>query len=149
MRSIDVRNLGGRALDYAVAVALQLQAPEKIDCPECAGNGEMTYYGYGTIYEHQRCRTCKGQCFVPMPPGHKWQPHYSTDWNAGGPLLERFHVDTIFCEVAGAAPFWLSRKHNDNLLQCQVRGETMLVAGLRCLVLSELGARIDVPEEFL
>lgn len=82
---------------------------------------------------------------------YKWQP--SLNWKQGGPLLERFFVVTgnatygdgsIFEDICygiiGENPDSGEHLHREF-------GPNRLVAGMRCIVASELGDEVDVPEE--
>ena len=131
MKSVSVRELSGRALDYAVA-----RAQGWVNYPSDSVEGGDTWH-----LDKDRApfgRTVRASCFQP-----------SIFWADGGPILDRFRIDTIHCEAAGGQEFWLGRKHQNNQLQCQASGDTKLIAGLRCFVVSELGANVDVPEELL
>lgn len=73
--------------------------------------------------------------------GHR---NYSTDWDLGGPIIER-EIVSIDKEDGGkrwAAFAWRS----DRDLQKSI-GPTPLIAAMRCYVASKLGAEVDVPEE--
>lgn len=73
--------------------------------------------------------------------------HYrpSTNWSQGGPLLDgpdgriqllpMFNPDYWNARVAGRSA-WM-------------RGDTPLIAAMRCYVASKLGDEVDVPEELL
>jgi len=69
----------------------------------------------------------------------QWMP--STDWEQGGPILEREEI-VVFTSGVG--------EH-----RCKARypagefffGETYLIAAMRCFVASRLGDEIEIPEE--
>ena len=71
-----------------------------------------------------------------------WQPH--KNWAQGGPIIER--------EEIALAPgyYWEANKQIDvrGLSQYVVeRGETTLIAAMRCYVASKLGDEVQLPEE--
>ena len=63
---------------------------------------------------------------------------HSTDWEQGGPIIEREGV----C-VKKHPNWWTAYIENDNLAQ----GPTPLIAAMRCYVASKLGEEVEVPEE--
>jgi hypothetical protein len=72
-------------------------------------------------------------------------PAYSTDWAAGGPIIERERLS-----VTPRDGYWEAYYH-DNLFQDDgsdyfQKGETPLIAAMRCYVVSKLGNEIDIPE---
>ena len=72
-----------------------------------------------------------------------WLPDYSTDWAAGGPIIER---ECITVEYAGV---WVGRcwKDSDGDEQIEIEGATPLIAAMRCFVASKLGDEVEIPEE--
>lgn len=100
-------------------------------------------------------------------PGH-WQPlcSYSTNWAAGGPIIEREGIGTLF--DAGSAcrePAWFATP-DDQQVSHGYEGEnfdpafmvyeadgcygpTSLIASMRCFVTSRLGPEVEVPDELL
>jgi len=81
-----------------------------------------------------------------------WHP--STDWEQGGPIIEREKIDISYWTSGnawhGACPGRMrydcegeyidgSDGHSD--------GPTPLIAAMRCFVASRLGDEVDVPEE--
>tara|TARA_R110000868_G_C10764440_1_gene754198 strand:+ start:375 stop:701 length:327 start_codon:yes stop_codon:yes gene_type:complete len=82
--------------------------------------------------------------------GHKlkdfWLVHmedpdlqYSTNWNQGGPILEREKIQLGFGTMWSA--FTIDQWPTLTL------GETPLIAAMRCFIASRLGDEVDVPEE--
>lgn len=90
----------------------------------------------------------------------------STDWNIGGPIIEREGValrrhtsgawyamtsrDLGDCEGAR----WVKEtykgcKHAEERRACRFSGHTPLVAAMRCYVASKLGNEVDIPEVLL
>lgn len=69
---------------------------------------------------------------------------YSTAWEMGGPIIEREGIDLNYSNHEGASgEVWDAA--------CEVGkvfgGETPLVAAMRCLVASQLGDEVEIPEE--
>jgi hypothetical protein len=72
-----------------------------------------------------------------------WLPDYSTDWAAGGSIIDR---ECITVEHAGV---WVGRcwKDSDGDEQIEIEGATPLVAAMRCYVASKLGDEVEIPDE--
>ena len=75
----------------------------------------------------------------------------TTSWSQGGPIIEseRITVQTDKHDTDG--DIW-SAYRRENLFagdgtDCWSTGPTLLVAGLRCFVLSKLGHEVEIPEE--
>ena len=66
-------------------------------------------------------------------------PEYSTDWAAGGPIIERERIN--ISDDGGEG--WKA----DDSIGHWGYGSTPLVAAMRCYVASKLGDNIDLPEE--
>jgi hypothetical protein len=76
---------------------------------------------------------------------------YSTDWQQGGPIIEREGISlTSYLDEEDS--YWIGS------VECQYRdfnatayyeecGPTPLIAAMRCYVASMLGDEVDVPEE--
>jgi hypothetical protein len=75
-----------------------------------------------------------------------WEPegedrdHYSTNWAQGGPIIERH----IFRLEDDPELGWLAESGT-----AQCRGNTALVAAMRCYVASKLGDEVEIPEELM
>ena len=67
-----------------------------------------------------------------------WLPDYSTDWAAGGPIIEREWVS--LWQVGHN--YWKADK--GGLYSAQ--SETPLIAAMRCYVASKLGDEVALPE---
>lgn len=155
---VKVSELIGVALDWAVAECLGSigQAPSRCcDCPHfresaiqdgadyhcylgdldwCDGYASDHPFGDGicaTYGVHQRCSLKLGTLADP----------YSTDWSHGGPIL-----DTMFAEYQFGYEDGEYFVGNPGLY---LYGPTSLVAAMRCLVASELGKEIEVPDELV
>jgi hypothetical protein len=70
-------------------------------------------------------------------------PCYSTDWNQGGPILEQEKICTDYL-LDGR---WLAISRLDH--SRQGLGPTLLIAGMRCYVDSQLGEIVEIPKELL
>lgn len=67
-------------------------------------------------------------------------PKYSTDWEQGGPIIERERIE-LKPTYAGWAAF-LGNKTFAN-------GPTSLIAAMRCYVANKIGDEVAIPEELL
>ena len=63
---------------------------------------------------------------------------YSTDWELGGPIIERKGIDL----KRVTDTLWDAHVHNVNFYES---GPTPLIAAMRCYVASKLGDKIEVP----
>jgi hypothetical protein len=73
-------------------------------------------------------------------------PRYSTDWERGGPMIERERISVgdqthIEGQPTDSACYATNRKGAYGL------GPTPLIAAMRCYVASKLGDEVDVPDE--
>ncbi len=65
---------------------------------------------------------------------------YSTNWSQGGPIIAREGV-----AIGRTNGVWYAfRDENDD---DGVRGETPLIAAMRCYVASKLGDEVEIPKE--
>ena len=67
-----------------------------------------------------------------------WMPDYCTDWAAGGPIIEREHI-----ELEWSGQDWIAVTRADE----EFFGFTPLIAAMRCYVASKLGDEVEIPEE--
>ncbi len=58
----------------------------------------------------------------------------STDWAQGGPIIEREGIALLPPQLAEMPGY-------------EGRGETLLIAAMRCFVASKLGDEVEIPEE--
>jgi len=72
-------------------------------------------------------------------------PEYkpSTDWAQGGPIIERERI-----EIASYGDQWQAVAHLESE-SIYERGETILMAAMRCYVASKRGDEIEIPEELI
>jgi len=66
---------------------------------------------------------------------------FSTDWAAGGPIIEREKLEIVFNGEGWDA--------YDHLRHIPEEGSTPLIAAMRCYVAATLGADVEVPAELL
>ena len=70
-------------------------------------------------------------------------PHfYSTDWAQGGEIIEREGI-CINSDVQDYGTDWEAHRPERGSL----RGETPLIAAMRCYVAGELGDEVEIPNE--
>lgn len=81
----------------------------------------------------------------------------STDWGVGGPIIQKEGIE-LMCGLTedmaarfkDASPHWSAFPFGrPDVLNKRYMGPTPLVAAMRCLVASELGEEVEVPEELL
>ena len=80
-----------------------------------------------------------------------WLPDYSTDWAAGGAIIEREKISLWFSDSVIDA-------ETDEIVRCEMwygetfecehgmTGQTALIAAMRCYVASKLGDDVEIPE---
>lgn len=118
--------LTGAALDWAVAVALEVQ------------------FGEGRVV-----KVCRHEATTPAwlemenspgaaPRFHRFGP--STDWAQGGPIIDR---EKLALSQWPGSPY----AHVPNKSQHGQYGATPLIAAMRCYVASKLGDDVPVPAE--
>jgi hypothetical protein len=103
--------LSGAALDWAVA--------------KCKGVNERAFL---LFYE--------GNVEDNEPPAF----HYSTDWAAGGAIIEREKI-SIYARAAGNFIAYMESDEGS-----EQYGATPLIAAMRCYVASKLGDEVQIPE---
>lgn len=86
-----------------------------------------------------------------------YSPHeYSTDWAHGGPIIERERLWVGYSAVKQSQSLRLIVME-DAVVQCHktvyppqpksTTGPTILIAAMRCYVVSKLGNEVEVPKE--
>lgn len=77
-------------------------------------------------------------------------PKYSTEWEQGGPIIEREITGVDLVSEWKNSKKWSARKFeylpNDQTRCTEQCGPTALVASMRCYVAHKLGDYADVPE---
>lgn len=130
---VDVADLNGAALDWAVAVCEN--QPVVRDPMGFETGSESGYW----IWDDSDPKNTKYQRI-----GREYSP--SSNWAQAGPIMERH--DIYPCRYYGCA------ENNPNVFQAGkgiswIRGETPLIAAMRSLIRSNFGNEIDVPETLL
>ena len=143
------------ALDWAVALAGGEPNNKPASCSDCRHHreepamddsvhhcdhpkAEMDEYGfnnYSKIYS---------RCPLPYPDP------YSKYWRFGGPIIEKmmlagFLIEAVDPNYVTLPPFKCSSDRWETLY----RGDTMLIAAMRCYVASKLGDEVDIPDRLL
>ena len=85
------------------------------------------------------------ECEGAMYSGRECRP-FSTDWAVGGPIIEKQEIALEPMTDSDYGDGWLATLANGSAV-CMEFGPTMLVAAMRCYVLSRLGDEIEVPDE--
>jgi len=113
----------GPALDWAVA---------KIENPEWWDDGYMDV---------------NPEAAVDMGDGETYSP--STDWAQGGPIIERewINIEKRINEMHWTASVVYEDKEHDGFERTEAKGDTPLIAAMRCYVASKLGDEVEIPEE--
>jgi len=131
MSVIDVADLSGVALDWAVAVCEN--QPVVRDPMGFETGSESGYWiwddSFGSNTTHQLI-------------GREYSP--SRNWAQAGPIMERHDIYPSGYHGCG--------ENNPNKFQAgsaRSRGETPLIAAMRSLIRSNFGNEIDVPETLL
>jgi hypothetical protein len=83
--------------------------------------------------------------FPDSPPIFGPELNYSTDWEQGGPIIERERISIEDCQD-GAGLYWEATRIEPPAVS-EARGPTPLVAAMRAYVASKLGDEVEVPDE--
>jgi hypothetical protein len=75
-----------------------------------------------------------------------WLPDYSTDWAAGGAIIEREEISISREFSSGRIEWaaWTPAPFRDDA-EAFGYGETPLIAAMRCYVASKLGDDVEIP----
>jgi Protein of unknown function (DUF2591) len=78
-------------------------------------------------------------------------PERSTDWNHGGPILQQLMLDGMLLEAVDLHYRDRMPAFKTTLTRWNdvYRGETPLIATMRCYVASKMGNEVDIPKELL
>ena len=90
---------------------------------------------------------CEGRAWPDNAAKFLGERYYkpSTDWSQGGPIIEQEDMKITRWDDY---PNWTAR-HPLDPNRFSLRGDTPLIASMRCYVLSKLGDEVEVPEELL
>lgn len=128
---VKTSELEGAALDYAVAVALEMKVI--VHAPNS--------FRYD-VADGIHCSTYGCTIGPASMTGDDEEYSPSTDWSQGGPLIEQYKIITDppndNCPSWGA---WLGIDAGD--------GPTALVAICRAIVSAKLGDTVDIPDELV
>ena len=75
-----------------------------------------------------------------------YTPLFSTNWAQGGPIIEREEIALEPMTHDEHGDGWLATRVEGSSV-CMEFGQTMLIAAMRCFVVSHLGEEVDIPEE--
>jgi len=75
-----------------------------------------------------------------------YTPLFSTNWAQGGPIIEREEIALEPMTHDEHGDGWLATRVEGPAV-CMEFGPTMLIAAMRCFVVSHLGEEVEVPEE--
>lgn len=91
-----------------------------------------------------------GECEGYSP----YVPEYSTDWAQGGPIIER---EKLWVGYSASGTTLKLVVMEDAVVQCHkvahpprpcsTTGPTVLIAAMRCYVVSKMGNEIEIPKE--
>jgi len=132
---IKTRDLAGRALDWTVATC-------KGATEEWRGGGPFFWRGAPCV----------------RVGGHDVDYSPSTDWAAGGPIIEREDIDTgrnlahsnvVRDEFIASLSRCKTHPTRDVRWYATMPGPNRLVAAMRCYVASKLGEEVDIPDALL
>ncbi len=102
------------------------------------------------IEGRKRIQTTRKQFGINQPV--KVVPAYSTNWNQGGPLIEKYNVQTSYngngFPRSTTGKYWCAYvcKPSGQEELPSGGGSTPLIAACRAIVASKLGDEVDVPE---
>jgi hypothetical protein len=88
---------------------------------------------------------CEGVYFENLREFEDYALNYCTDWEHGGPLIER---EGIGLDQYADYPRWqaFTPAPEQPSGHCACTGPTPLIAAMRCYVASKLGDDVEVPE---
>ena len=74
---------------------------------------------------------------------------YSTDWAQAGAIIERewINIEKRINEMHWTASVVYEDKEHDGFERTEAKGDTPLIAAMRCYVASKLGDEVEIPEE--
>lgn len=155
MRQVNVSELSGYSLDYAVAQCLikrgLITDDDQVgDMPNEKGApayfnlkcGQPCLWGAGTIHPHTHNKDT-GKPWVFHGSGGDYSP--STKWRDGGYVIDIMSNGGPFSTGTIEASFLCHWCQDDYWFSA--KGESILIAAMRCFVFAELGEIIEIPDE--
>lgn len=129
---MKTEELTGRALEWAIAT--------------CEGWVNLRWYNWAYLMDNE------SELVMDLGNGRgttSLEDMHLLGWNQAGPIIEREKICTHPAEVDGIweALIWSEDTNQGYLYASQ--GPTLLVAAMRCYVVSKLGREVDVPKELL
>jgi hypothetical protein len=73
----------------------------------------------------------------------------SGNWEQGGRIIERFKIDIAHLQDGCVAYMHFSNDDDDIVQRSEERGESELIAAMRCFVASKLGDEVQVPYDIV
>ena len=129
---LNIRNAVGRQLDWLVA-----KCEGGYDLQLRSTYGAKTAWQYTMLDEEEPER---------MDKFYLTETSYSTDWQLGGPIIEREGIqlridyDGVIFSVQWIKDLGYGPRSD---------GPTPLIAAMRCYVTSKLGEEVEIPSELL
>ena len=129
---MKTNELTGAALDWAVA--------------KCEG------FSFGDWFSNDGELTVWIECVNEDgrgPAGYfpAWCFSFSSNWSAGGPIIEREKIELIPPRDEGDRD-WMAVGFDLGRADLGIQeGSTPLIAAMRCLVASKLGDEVEIPKE--
>jgi hypothetical protein len=121
MKSIEVSEATGVVLDWMVCEARG-----------CNESRLITYIG-------------NGRKWISTEGG--FTVNYTENWSQGGPIIEQ---EKIAVDIPAFDDKWTAYKKQPAFTPaCTMRGPTVLIAAMRCYVVSKLGYNVEVPDELI
>lgn len=81
--------------------------------------------------------------------GH-WVCKYSSEWSAGGPIIEREKIELEIRREIQDSTVWTAFLWRGALRGIDTAdGPTPLIAAMRCYVFSKLGNAVEIPEDVI
>lgn len=150
MNTVKVKTseLEGAALDWAVA---QIENDD-LDVTWKPLNGEMI--GFGSIGSSPAFPCIRLKVATSAPSGLMvYSP--SADWEQGGPLIEKHHIQTSYngnhFSQSPTREHWCAYACKDSGAEYRPSGSgpSPLIAAMRALVAAKLGDEVEVPAELV
>ena len=137
--NVKTSDLVGRALDWAVAMALGHATKLRTWADITDALDPVEDKDLIDFHRERQSVRISSEAF----PGSGWYPcpTFSTDWSQGGPIIEREGIDIEHYSLPHKG--WMAGIIN----KAQEYGPAPLIAAMRCFVASKLGDEVDVPDE--